>query len=326
MAKTSLAIPLSVTAGLRYTSDTKFGVNYLDYQLPVACGGSCQIAQGPFSNTWDQLTGKFGLNYQVTDHVLAYASVSRGYLAGGNIIGLAHVYGPETTWSYDAGLKTRFFDNRLQVNLAGYHEAIEHLQVFIQSSTQSGINNVDGRSFVNGFEGEVVAVPVPDLRFNATVTLTDAHYGKYITTDTRFGGPGPGCAAVTLLCNFQGHELNQTPPYTVDLGLAYTFHTAFGTVTPRVDSFFSGRVQFLPDNVATSTQPAYHMTNLHLSWLSRDGRYQVEAFAKNLENANVISNDGLQSITLGQQGLEPDNFVYYPPRTYGIRLTLNFGG
>ena len=30
---------------------------------------------------------------------MTYASVSRGYLSGGNIIGLAHVYGPETLWS-----------------------------------------------------------------------------------------------------------------------------------------------------------------------------------------------------------------------------------
>jgi hypothetical protein len=47
---------------------------------------------------------------------------------------------------------------------------------------------------------------------------------------------------------------------------------------------------------------------------------------KNLENANVISNDGLQSISLGQQVLEPDNFTYFPPRTFGVRFTASFGG
>jgi hypothetical protein len=61
-----------------------------------------------------------------------------------------------------------------------------------------------------------------------------------------------------------------------------------------------------------------------LTWTSLNGRYQVELFAKNLENANVISNDGLQSISLGQQVLEPDNFAYFPPRTYGGRVTVNF--
>ena len=68
------------------------------------------------------------------------------------------------------------------------------------------------------------------------------------------------------------------------------------------------------------------MTNLRLTWDSPDKRYRLEGFVENVENANVISNDGLQSITLGQQVQEPDNFVYYPPRTFGVRLTVNFGG
>ncbi len=325
LSKTHLAIPLTITAGLRYSHDHKYGYNFLDYQLPNLCGGSCANPQGMFSNTWGQVTGRFGLNYQFTDHVMGYASVSRGYLAGGNIIGLAHVYGPETLWSYEAGFKSRFFDNRLQLNMSAYREAIDNLQVFVQSSTQSGINNVNGTTYVDGLENELTAVPVSNLRLNATVTLTDAKYGRYITTATRFGGPGPGCAPVTLLCNFQGNELNQTPPYTLDFGAQYTFQTAVGTITPRVDSYFSGRVQFLPDNYHTSTQPAYNITNLHLTWVSENGRFIVDGFVNNVGNVNVISNDGLQSVSLGQQILEPDNFVYAPPRTYGLRIGVKFG-
>ncbi|MFI4974949.1 MAG: TonB-dependent receptor [Caulobacterales bacterium] len=326
LGKTHVGIPLTVTLGLRYTSDHKYGFNFLDYQLPLACGGSCANPQGPFSKTWGQMTGKFGLAYQFNDRLMAYASLSRGYLAGGNIIGLAHIYGPETLWSYDAGFKSRFWEDRVQLNMAAYHEEIQNLQVFIQSSTQSGINNVNGTTDVNGLESELTVVPVDNLRLNAALTLTDARYGRYITTDTRFGGPGPGCSAVTLLCNFAGHRLNETPPYTVDVGAEYAFHTSVGTITPRVDSFFSGDVQFLPDNYVTSTQKAYHLTNLRVTWTSPDNRYRIEAFVNNIENANVISNDGLQSITLGQQALEPDNFVYFPPRTFGVRFAVTVGG
>jgi iron complex outermembrane receptor protein len=326
LGKTSLGIPLTITGGLRYTHDQKYGYNFLDYQLPDICGGSCGITEGPYAASWGQMTGKFGLNYKINDRLMTYASISRGYLSGGNIIGLAHVYGPETLWSGEIGLKSRFFDDRVQLDLAGYREAISGLQVFVQSSTQSGINNVNGTTWVNGFEAEMTVVPVPNLRLNAALTLTDAKYGLYITTDTRFGGAGPGCDPVTKLCNFQGHELNQSPPYTIDLGAEYTFHTNIGTITPRIDSFFSGRVQFLPDNYPTSVQKPYNLTDLHLTWRSPTGRFQLEGFVKNVGNINVISNDGLQSVTLGQGALEPDNFVYYPPRTYGMRFTLNFGG
>jgi len=170
------------------------------------------------------------------------------------------------------------------------------------------------------------AIPIEDLRVNATVNINRSTYGNYFTTDTRFGVPPPGCTFGPLgnLCNFRGHTLNQTPPYTVDLGAQYTFHTEFGTVTPRVDSFISGKVQFLPDNFITSQQKPYTLTNLHLTWISNDGHYKAEAFVNNIENADVISNDGLQSITTGQSLLEPDNFAYYPPRTVGFRFGVTY--
>ncbi len=330
-AKTSVGIPLTVTLGLRYSHDKKSGFNYLDYQLPYLCGGSCGVSAGSFSETWAETTGKFALSYQANDNLLLYASASRGYLAGGNIIGLATIYDPETMWSYEAGFKSNFWDNKAQLNVAAYHEEIKHLQVFIQNGTLSGINNVNGITRVNGLETELTLAPVENLQFNATVTLTDAEYGKYVTTDARFGAPPPGCnldaagnpVVGGTLCNFKGNNLSQTPPYTVNVGLQYTFHTAFGTITPRVDSFYSGRVDFLPDNF--QGQDSYTQTNIHLAWLSSNGAYKIEAFVNNLEDKDVISNDGLQSITLGQQMLEPDNFIYYPPRIYGVRLAYNFG-
>jgi outer membrane receptor protein involved in Fe transport len=97
-----------------------------------------------------------------------------------------------------------------------------------------------------------------------------------------------------------------------------------GTFTPRVDTFFSGKVDFLPDNFPTSRQKAYHLTNARVTWLSANQKLKVDVFVNNIEDRDVKSNDGLQSITLGQQALEPDNFVYYPPRTYGVRVGVNF--
>jgi iron complex outermembrane recepter protein len=118
--------------------------------------------------------------------------------------------------------------------------------------------------------------------------------------------------------------LNQTPPYSLELGADYTFNTSIGTITPRVDVFFSGRVQFLPDNFPTSTQHAYSRTDLHLAWSDLDQRYRLEVFVHNLESAAAISNDGLQSISLGEGLQEPDNFAYYPPRVIGARFGVRF--
>ncbi len=258
-----------MTLGARYSQDRKYGTNSLFYQYPLDLGptlfcppdGVCvNYNDLPFDKTWAQWTGTFGAHYQISDDVMAYVSASRGYLSGGNIIGLANIYGPESMWSYEAGVKSRFWDGKAQLNIAGYHEEIKSLQVFIQSATQSGINNVNGLTQVNGLETELTLAPTEHLSLNATVTLTSAHYGEYLTTDNRFGAPPPGCTfgSTNTLCNFKGNELNQTPPYTVNIGAQYTFNTGFGTITPRVDAYFSGRVQFLPDNYVTSTAEGLH--------------------------------------------------------------------
>jgi iron complex outermembrane receptor protein len=328
LAKTSLNIPLTVTLGARYSDDNKYGYSFLDYQLPYLCGGTCLTYNTPFDKTWAQWTGKFGLSYQMNDDLMLYTSASRGYLAGGNIVGLASLYNPESMWSYEAGFKSRFLDDHAQLNIAAYHEEIKGLQVFIQSSTQSGINNVNGLTQVNGLETEFTYVPADNWKFNATLTLNSAHYGEYLTVDSRFGAPPAGChfGALGNECNYKGNDLNQTPPYSLDLGLQYTFKTEYGAFTPRVDTYLSGDVQFLPDNYWTSTQKAYSKTDINLNWISPSGKFTGDMFVHNLENSAVISNDGLQSITLGQQVIEPDNFVYYPPRTFGVRVGYRFGG
>ena len=309
LAKTSLGIPLTVTGGVRFTDDRKYGDGILFFDgFPIPTGAQ--------DKTWSQWTGIGKLTWQVDDDVIAYASASRGFISGGDIIGLAHIYGPESAWSYELGEKGRFYDGRLQVNVAAYHEEIEHLQVFIQSGPSSVLDNVKGLTQVNGLETEVTAIPIENLQLNATFTLTHATYGDYPSNDARFGGVGGS--------NFRGNWLNQTPPYSLELGAEYTFLTSFGTITPRVDTFFSGRVQFLPDNFFTSTQHAYTRTDLHLAWQDPDQRYRLEFFVHNLENAAVISNDGLQSITLGEGLQEPDNFAYYPPRVIGARFGVRF--
>ena len=338
LGKTSVGIPLTITIGARYSNDRKYGTNSLFFQYPLGLGpavcpgppaGACvNYSDLPFSKSWTQMTGKVGLAYQANENLMLYASASRGYLAGGNIIGLANIYNPETMGSYEAGFKSAFWGGRAQLNVAGYHEEIKSLQVFIQNSTQSGINNVNGLTQVNGLETELTLAPVDKLQLNATLTLTSAHYGQYITTDARFGAPPVGCTYQANgtptgggLCNFKGHNLNQTPPYSLNLGAQYTFDTSFGTITPRVDAYFSGRVDFLPDNF--SPQKPYTQTNIHVTWMSPSDMYRIEAFVNNVEDSVVISNDGLQSATLGQGAREPDNYAYYPPRTFGVRLTYN---
>jgi iron complex outermembrane receptor protein len=318
-ANTGLGIPLTATLGARYTDDQKYSASLIDY-------GGFLIPVPYAKEGWGQWTGKGELQWQFNPDLMVYGSVARGYLSGGSVIG-AGFYEPEHVWSYEVGEKSEWFDQRLQLNVSAYHEDLVNMQVFIQNGLSSTLQNA-GQARVNGIEMQAVAIPMDGLRINLAWAVSDATYSKYFSPsgDNRFPSPPAplaGCEqAPPFACSWAGHWLNQTPPYTINLGVEYDWETSIGTITPRVDSFWSGWVFFLPDNY--NRQPAYNETDLNLTWTDPAGRYTLEGFIKNVGNAAVISNDGLQSGSLGDNVQDPDNYVYYPPRTMGVRFGVKF--
>jgi iron complex outermembrane recepter protein len=321
LGKTGLGVPLTLTLGLRRTHDAKKGFDFLDFRLPLL--NLAFPASKDFDESWNETTGKFGAAYQASPQLMLYANVSKGYLSGGGLVGnFPGIYQPETVKAYEAGFKATLLDRRVLFNAAVYQQDISDMQVFVQDITGSRIDNA-GKAKVRGLELELIATPVAGLRFNASATLTDAEYEEYVTIDNRYSTAGPGCDPTTRLCDFAGHRLVQTPEHTLNLGVQYVFESALGQVTPRVDVFRSGDLYFLSANSEFDRQKAYTLVDANVTWRSPEGRYSVEAFVRNATNEDIISNDGLQSNTIGG-GFGPDNYTYYPPRTYGVRVGVTF--
>ncbi|MBL8555674.1 MAG: TonB-dependent receptor [Phenylobacterium sp.] len=321
LGKAGMGAPLTLTVGLRYTKDTKKGFDFLNYQLPLLALAFPNSKT--FDRSWDEVTGKVGLTWQVGDDVIVYGAYARGYLSGGGLVGnFPGIYQPETVRAFEGGLKSTLYDGRLLFNVAGYRQKIRDMQVFVQDITGSRIDNA-GRAHVNGIEVEAIAAPVAGLRINAAVTATKAEYDEYLTVNNRFAAAAPGCNATTRICDFSGNRLVQTPEYTVNLGVQYALDLAGGSLTPRVDVFRSGDLYFLSANGPNERQKAYTLVDLSVRYAAADERWTLEGFVRNAGNKDIVSNDGLQSNTLGN-GLGFDNYAYYPPRTFGVRLGVNF--
>jgi len=314
-------LPVTLTAGLRYTHDEKKGYDFLDYNLPLIPFVAAQ--DKTFDEDWSEVTYKVGANWRPAEGVLLYASYSTGYLSGGGLVGnFPGIYQPEKIRAWEAGFKTTLMENRLLFNGAAYHQRIRDMQVFVQDITGSRIDNA-GRAHVKGIELEAVATPVDGLRLNAAATFTEAEYDEYLTINNRFAGPAPGCDPVTRLCDFAGNRLVQTPEYTLNFGAQYSFDLGAGELTPRVDIFRSGDLYFLSANSPLERQKAYTLVDLSVVFRAASGGWTVEGFVRNVGNKDIISNDGLQSNTLGN-GFGFDNYTYFPPRTWGVRVGVNF--
>ncbi len=167
---------LTATVGLRWTRETK---DYGHHRLL----GLCRVPPTPTSGYWrlrqsaipgfsspfsvaaskgaQALTPKFGLNYQVTEDLLAYATITRGFKSGGFDFGSsgpvqqATGYNPEFLWSYEIGMKSQWFENRLRLNLGAFYYDYSNLQVELFTPPAAAFTQNAASAAVKGLEAEI---------------------------------------------------------------------------------------------------------------------------------------------------------------------------
>jgi iron complex outermembrane receptor protein len=96
-----------------------------------------------------------------------------------------------------------------------------------------------------------------------------------------------------------------------------------GSLTIRGDYSWQDEVYYRVQNVDRHKEDSFSTTDLRLLWRSANERFLIDAFAK-----NVTDEDNQRGLTVSD-GLSTGNnsFIsYYPPRTYGVRFGVSFGG
>ncbi|MEM8813679.1 MAG: TonB-dependent receptor [Pseudomonadota bacterium] len=120
---------LFLTAGGRYSWE------WLDWTTSSSINGvTVPGSRAERSTSFSAFTPRFVLEYQPTEAVLTYASVSRGFKAGGFTIFNAGDpptdYDPEFVWTYEAGAKYQSSDRRFFLGAAAFYNDWSDLQVF----------------------------------------------------------------------------------------------------------------------------------------------------------------------------------------------------
>jgi iron complex outermembrane recepter protein len=180
--------------------DSAFGVRgaptnctYTSFPLPRP-GFQCLAANpllltGATFNTkiFKRTTYRAGLDYQLSDDSLLYASVSTGFRSGGfnsgqNTAALQPTFAPEKVLAFEVGSKNRFADNTIQINVAGFYNKYTNLQeqrqVPVGTTTLSIIEN-SGKARAYGAELEAIWKPVNALTLGTSFSYLNAKYTKY---------------------------------------------------------------------------------------------------------------------------------------------------
>jgi len=279
----NLTDQLTVTAGVRYTDETKeFSISdnrasCVGQTLPFCLSNANLIASNgaaiPREQSIKIWTPRFAINFEPSDDLLLFASATRGFKSGGwNARGtsasLLLPFAPEKAWSYEAGFKSEFLDNRIRVNLTAYLLDVSDIQIPSALTAANGAISFITRNFADyenkGIELEINAVPADGLNLFAALGYQDDKYkldansaqfdvfgvesvlSQQARCQTQLAAgliPGGGAAQASAcgvgIVSADGtiSEPVRTPDFTLAIGGSYVAEMGGGlTLTPAVNA------------------------------------------------------------------------------------------
>ena len=167
---------LDLTLGARYTIDDRETMLI----SAAGAGGSGLIPGRVYKTSYSKFNYTGIVSWRPNQDVTTYAKIASGYVAGG-ILG-AIPYEPENLTSYEVGLKSQWFDNRLRANIAAFYSDYKDLQT---ASFVGGVQRFDnaGKARIWGIEGEFQAAPFDGFTLDASFGYTNFKYKEYLVYD-----------------------------------------------------------------------------------------------------------------------------------------------
>jgi outer membrane receptor protein involved in Fe transport len=176
---------LKATLGVRYTNDRK---EQTTYPVLLLTPGRGFPAVTPQRVKFEEVTGRFTVDWKPTDDNLVYASLARGYKGGGFnpgatvLSGIKPAFDPEFVNAVEIGTKNTFADRRVTINLTGFYYDYKGYQISKFANQTISTENVDAK--VKGVEFEAAFEPVKGLRFDTQIGYLDTKIGNGTSIDS----------------------------------------------------------------------------------------------------------------------------------------------
>ena len=309
---------LRLIAGLRYTRDQKDGalINDSNFGLPTRTPLPNDMFDA--DESFNRLTWKGGLEWDVLESALAYMNISSGYKAGGfNATSNGQPYNEETVLAYEGGIKSNPFGGRAQINADVFYYEYDDMQL----STLTTIAGAPGQLVSNAAEATIYGVEF-DTKFEITGSLLlslaysyiNAEFDEYLNTDPR----NPGAGQLDL----SGNRLPFVPEHTFSAGLQYEWNLGgMGSVLAAAGTTWHDELFMREYNLRDiDEQGSNTKTDITVSYFPVNSGLSITAYATNLENNAELANVYISPGFIGTSATAQ----YTVPRSYGIRLDYSF--
>ena len=311
---------LTLTVGARYTEEEKemarFLRNYLNSTGTFAIrdpGPNLVLPTLEFSNT----SLMFSPSYRVTDNLNVYLRFAEGFRSGGydgqasSAASAAVPYKSEELTAYEAGVKSRWLDDRLQLNLAAFYSDYTDMQLTSFTGTVSATLNA-GKAKIDGAELEAVALLTERLRANLSLAWLHYDFEKFDL--------GPIIGDVS-----DRARLNNAPRNSANLSLDYDFPAfSFGDLSLHLNYNYQDKADAIAIKASgaapNSGLSARGLLDARVSLaniaLGERTQVQVALWGMNLTDKeyydNVVDFGGFRGGTMGW------------PRTFGANVAVTF--
>jgi outer membrane receptor protein involved in Fe transport len=326
---------------------------YQNYEAPKGMIPVSTYASGSYSSdftatgTDEDTLFKFSLKYHINDNAMVYVTRSEGFRLGGQnspkavATGLVPpTYLSDSLVNYEVGLKSEWFDNRFQLNMAAFKIEYDNIQINANPpDTSSGSTPWWLRGTFNAGSAENLGIEVNgswyvtrDFKLEFSVYKADAEF-----TETTYLDPDDAINDPDNWYFLAGTKLPQSPPLKYRVGAEYTFPGAFGWSS---DLFFRYDMSFQDEsfrqaqgwdtaNASDEKVPSWTTANFQAG-LQFPSELSVTLFVRNVwgETAsNYVGSyrywleDGIPGNT---SGLQVQESTLQKPRTISLTLTKKF--
>jgi iron complex outermembrane receptor protein len=342
-----------ITSQLTLSAELRYQVDQVALSLPATQAGVALNPQPGLSKNYQSVSPRVNLEYKFMPGSLAYVLFSRGYRPGGfnyplvpalgagpQLLAAATGGGYNTSFdqerldNYEAGVKSRFFHNTVQLNADIYYDKYTNGQISqtVTYFSATGVLNQSaliknvGAIELKGLELEGTWQTTRHLQLAGTLAINNTKILQgYCSDCTTIQSQSSGIGVTPVNNGLAGKKLPLAPEYSATIGAEYT-----DKLTSSIDWYARGDYQYRGREYVDQANVAWigDKNTLNLRLGIRTPSYSVEFFCTNCTNDLTAESGSFASADLFSisPGPTTQEIRYGLPvrRMLGGRVTASF--
>lgn len=266
-----------VSGGLRLTHEKKDG----KAKVTSASGSNFFGTPAEVSATpsYTNISPEVAIKHNLSSNVLGFAKISRGFKAGGvsqfiDAGTTANTYDPETSWNYEIGTKTSWFNNRLHTNLSAFYVDWKNQQARVTVDQgppiQRAIRNA-AAAHSSGIEVEGSARLSESLKIDVTYGFQEGQYDDFVDTLSN--------------TDYSGHQLPNAPKHSLGVSAQWD-HNLSEDLLLSFRPAYKFRNRYSLDAEGAYRQPVTHIFDVSVAIEAEN--WGVSFWGKNLSDEQYL--------------------------------------